>query len=100
MRETYIIIAGVSIIVAVWIVYELVKSAVQKGNKGVEYHLEKQNRLLMKLLEKQGANYDDLYKIYTDTDEEFWKGINPSARAKPRSRVLSIEKEEVEEKEM
>ena len=95
MKETYIIVAGVSIIIAVWIFYELIKSAVQKANRGIEYHLEKQNRLLTKLLEKHGATYDDLYKIYTDSDEEFWKNISPSnPKSKIRTRVANSEQQE------
>lgn len=91
MKETYIIVAGVSIIVAVWIIYELIRSAVQKANRGIEYHLEKQNRLLTKLLEKQGATYEELYKIYTDSDEEFWKNITPSnPKPKIRTRISNI----------
>lgn len=96
MKETYIIVAGVSIIVIVWICYELVRSAVQKGNRGIEYHLEKQNRLLTKLLEKQGATYDELYKIYTDSDEEFWQKISPS-NAKPKLRTRTSNTEQQEE---
>jgi hypothetical protein len=98
MKETYIIVAGVSVIVVVWICYELVKSAVQKANRGVEYHLEKQNRLLTKLLEKQGATYDELYKIYTDSDEEFWQNISPSnSNHKPKLRTRSNNTEQQEE---
>lgn len=96
MKETYIIVAGVSIIVVVWICYELLRSAVQKANRGIEHHLEKQNRLLTKLLEKHGATYDELYKIYTDSDEEFWQNISPS-NSKPRLRTRSNNNTEQEE---
>jgi hypothetical protein len=95
MNETYIIVAGASIIISVWICYELIKSAMQKANEGIEFHLKKQNRLLTKLLEKQGATYEELYKVYSDSDEEFWKNINPSApKTKMRIRTGAAEQQE------
>lgn len=95
MSGTYIIAAGVSVITSVWICYELVKSAFRKANEGIEYQLKQQNRLLIKLLEKEGATYDDLYKVFTDTDEEFWKGLASSApKPKLRSRIVNTEQQD------
>jgi hypothetical protein len=97
MSDVYIIIAGATILISIWICYELIKSAVQKANEGVEDHLKTQNRLLIKLLEKQGATYDDLFKVYTDSDEDFWKGLtNPNSS---RTKVVELNGHDAEPEE-
>ena len=76
MEQTELIFIGLAVLVInLWIIYEIIKSAVRSANKDMDNNLRIQNRLLIKQLEKMGVSKDELVKLYHQDTDTFWNSI-------------------------
>lgn len=66
----------ISIAIWLFIVHKIISSAVREATKSQDYKLKIQNRLLIKLLMKQGVDKDELKEIHNQDDDDFWEKLD------------------------
>lgn len=64
-----------SLIVYYLIIKWAAKSAVKEANADIVSLLVTQNRMLAKLLAEKGVQREDIEKVYTSSQEEFWSDL-------------------------
>ena len=72
------IILGLLLAIAIWlfIIYQIIYSSIRNATKSQNYNLKMQNRLLIKLLMKQGVSKDELKEIHNQENDDFWERLD------------------------
>lgn len=63
------------LIVYFFIMYLVVSAAVRAGSKSQNYNLKMQNRLMIKLLMREGVSRKEIVDLHNQDNDEFWKSI-------------------------
>ena len=75
MEQDVLIIVLIGSIVWAIILYLIIQSAGRSANRGNEYYLKVQNRLLIRLLQSQGVSKQEIIDCYDKSDQEFWDSV-------------------------
>ena len=68
-----VILGGIGgVILTLLILHTLIRSAVAAALRRSEYFQDRQSRILVMLLKKQGLSRDEIIKLIESKDDDFW----------------------------
>lgn len=73
--------AAIGLVIWIVILFVVIKDAVKSATKGHVDALTTQNRLLIKLLEKQGVSKDEIIDLHEQDVNAFWDSIKENKPA-------------------
>lgn len=64
-----------SLLISISITYFVVQSAVKSATSDLRYYAKMLNRMKIKELKKQGMSFEEISKLFSDSDTEFWDSL-------------------------
>lgn len=69
--------AAIGLLIYFAILYAIISSAVKSAAANQNHTLIMQNRLLIKMLRKQGVSKQELVALYNQDNDQFWNSVEP-----------------------